>query len=279
MATALDAREARELLRYLRAIGIDELAEDAPVDRRRVQEAVRDAAQGQQSTTRAAPPVVQRPTSPTLDPAAAVARAEAAAAQATTLAELEAAVRAFDGCPLKATATKTVFADGAPSAALIWIGEAPGADEDRQGVPFVGASGRLLDRMLDAIGVGRSGAYVTNVVFWRPPGNRTPTADELRVCLPFVHRHLALLGPKPVILAGATAAQALLGSQLSIGKLRHRWHELIVPGATEGWAALATYHPSFLLRSPIQKREAWSDFLRIKHKLKEIGPFPPQTQD
>jgi DNA polymerase len=200
-----------------------------------------------------------------------VEAAENAAAACDDLVALEAAVRAFDGCALKATAMNTVFADGSPDAEVMFLGEAPGADEDRLGKPFVGASGKLLDRMLEAIGLGREGVYISNVVFWRPPGNRTPTPVELAVCLPFVRRHIALKRPKLVILAGATAAQTVLGSELTIGRLRHKWHDLAVDGAGETAPAIATYHPSFLLRTPEKKRDAWMDFLRLRMKLRELS--------
>ncbi len=180
-------------------------------------------------------------------------------------------MRAFDGCALKATAMNTVFADGSDSAEVMFLGEAPGADEDRLGKPFVGASGKLLDLMLEAIGLGREGVYISNVVYWRPPGNRTPTPIELSVCLPFVRRHIALKRPKLLILAGATAAQTVLDSTLTIGRLRHKWHDLAMEGLAGTLPSIATYHPSFLLRTPEKKRDAWMDFLRLKMKLRELA--------
>ena len=203
-------------------------------------------------------------------PSAAVAKARQLAAAAKTLEELEAAVVSFDGCALKRTATHTVFADGNPKAPLMVIGEAPGADEDRLGRPFVGRSGQLLDRMLTAIGYQRDrNAYITNVLFWRPPGNRKPTLDEIAACLPFVWRHIALLAPKAIMLCGGTATGALLGRADGITKLRGRWFDLEVPDLDHPVPTLAAYHPSFLLRAPARKGEVWRDLLALQSKLKD----------
>ncbi|HUH86314.1 MAG TPA: uracil-DNA glycosylase, partial [Stellaceae bacterium] len=192
------------------------------------------------------------------------------AAAATSLAELEAAVRAFEGCALKRTATSTVFAEGVARAEIMVIGEAPGADEDRLGKPFVGRSGQLLDRMLAAIGLSRhQNAYITNVLFWRPPGNRKPTSEELAACLPFVWRHIALLGPKLVLMCGGTATSALLARADGIMRLRGRWFDLEIEEFGSKVPALATYHPSFLLRAPARKGEAWRDLLALQTKLKD----------
>jgi uracil-DNA glycosylase len=199
---------------------------------------------------------------------AGLASARALAEAAATLEELRAAVAAFDGCALKRTATNTVFADGVAGAPLMVIGEAPGADEDRQGLPFVGRSGQLLDRMLAAIGLDRgTNAYITNVLFWRPPGNRDPTDEELAACLPFVQRHIALAQPRVVMLAGRIAASTLLGTREGITRLRGRWHELEVPGLLQPVPTLPTYHPSFLLRQPARKGEAWRDLLSVQSRL------------
>ena len=148
------------------------------------------------------------------------------------------------------------------------IGEAPGAEEDRLGRPFVGRSGQLLDRMLAAIGFDRrENAYITNVLFWRPPGNRKPTADEIAACLPFVWRQIALVAPAAVVMCGGTATSALLGRAEGIMRLRGRWFELTGPGLDRPVPALATYHPSFLLRAPARKGEAWRDLLALQSKL------------
>ena len=202
------------------------------------------------------------PLPPLTTPGTAAASARELAERSQTLAELAAAVRTFDGCPLKRTATNTVFADGNPAAAVMIVGEAPGADEDRVGRPFVGRAGQLLDRMLAAISIDRSSAYITNVLFWRPPGNRKPTPDEIAACLPFLWRHIALVHPKAVVMAGGTATSALLGGSEGITRLRGRWFDLSVPGIAVPIPALATFHPSFLLRSPARKAESWADLLR-----------------
>jgi uracil-DNA glycosylase family 4 len=244
-----------DLLRWYVAMGADEAIAEQPVDRL--------------ALPAAAAPAVLRPAIAAMPvPAAAGARQRAAAA--TSLAELEAAIRAFDGCALKLTATNTVFADGQSRAELMVIGEAPGADEDRLGRPFVGRSGQLLDRMLAAIGYDRrQNAYITNVLFWRPPGNRKPTNDEIAACLPFVWRHIALLRPKAIMMCGGTATSALLGRADGITRLRGRWFDLEVEGLDRTIASLATYHPSFLLRAPARKGEAWRDLLALQSKLKD----------
>lgn len=210
----------------------------------------------------ASPPAI-----PLASPAAVAASARELAERAQTLVELEAAVRSFEGCGLKRTASNTVFADGNPSAPVMVIGEAPGADEDRIGRPFVGRAGQLLDRMLAAIGIDRTGAYITNVLFWRPPGNRKPTPDEVAACLPFLWRHIALVHPKVVVMAGGTSAATLLGRSEGITRLRGRWFDLPVPGLAAPVPALATYHPSFLLRTPGRKVDSWADLLSLQARL------------
>jgi len=210
---------------------------------------------------------------PLVAPGAAAASARELAERAQTLAELEAAVRGFEGCALKRTATNTVFADGNPAAAVMIVGEAPGGDEDRVGRPFVGRAGQLLDRMLAAIGIDRTAAYITNVLFWRPPGNRKPTPDEIAACLPFLWRHIALVHPRVVVMAGGTSASSLLGRSEGITRLRGRWFELPVPGLSAPVPALATYHPSFLLRSPARKADSWADLLSLQARV-EAGAEP-----
>lgn len=191
------------------------------------------------------------------------------AAAATTLDELRAALAAFEGCPLKASATNLVFADGTPDARLVLIGEAPGAEEDRAGLPFVGPSGRLLDKMLASIGLDRREVRITNVLPWRPPGNRTPTDQEVAACLPFLLRQLALVGPRRLLLLGRLAVRALTGNEQSMRRLRGHWLEVAVPGLVQPIPALATYHPAYLLRTPSAKREAWADFLLLRRALEE----------
>jgi uracil-DNA glycosylase family 4 len=215
-----------------------------------------------------AAPAVARPIVPA---SSEIAGARQLAEAATTLAELEATVSSFDGCALRKTATHTVFADGTPYAPVMVIGEAPGADEDRQGKPFVGRSGQLLDRMLAAVGLERqSNVYITNILFWRPPGNRKPTEAEIALCLPFVWRHIALGRPRIVLLSGGTATSAILGRAEGITKLRGKWFDLPVPARESPVPALTTYHPSFLLRTPARKNESWHDFLELQSKLNSL---------
>jgi len=189
------------------------------------------------------------------------------AAGAETIEALGALVAGFEGCPLKRTATNTVFIDGNPAAPVMIIGEAPGAEEDRLGRPFVGRSGQLLDRMLAAIGLDRTGVQITNVIYWRPPGNRKPNAAEIAACLPFVLRHIALARPRVLVLSGGTAASALLPLSEGITRLRGRWFELAVPGLDAPVPTLAMFHPAFLLRDPARKRETWRDLLALKARL------------
>ncbi|GAB4577080.1 MAG: uracil-DNA glycosylase [Roseibium sp.] len=194
-----------------------------------------------------------------------IAAARDLAAQATSLDQLQAFLAGFEGCNLKLTAKKLVFADGNPEARLMFVGEAPGRDEDLQGKPFVGRSGQLLDRMLEAIGLDRSSAYIANVVPWRPPGNRTPTPQETEICKPFIVRQIELVDPDVLVFLGAASAKTLLGVQDGIRKMRGRW--MSYPSGGKEIAAIATYHPAYLLRSPLEKRLSWRDFLAIKQKL------------
>lgn len=200
-------------------------------------------------------------------PAEAVASARLLAQAARDLPSLKVAVASFDGCDLKQTATNLVFADGNPDSRVMLLGEAPGGDEDRQGLPFVGVSGQLLDRMLAAIGLDRSKVYISNVIFWRPPGNRTPTPAEVAACLPFVERHIALVNPTHLLLLGGLAAKTLLGSADGILKLRGRWGSVQPEGVAHPIPALATLHPAYLLRQPAQKRLAWRDLLSFSQAL------------
>jgi len=196
---------------------------------------------------------------------AVIAAARDLAAGAASLDDLQACLAAFDGCNLKLTAKKLVFADGNPQARLMFVGEAPGRDEDLQGKPFVGRSGQLLDRMLEAVGLDRSSAYIANVVPWRPPGNRTPTPQETEICKPFITRQIELVNPDVLVFLGAASAKTLLGVQDGIRKMRGRW--MVYPGRNKDIAAIATYHPAYLLRSPLEKRLSWRDFLSIKARL------------
>lgn len=184
---------------------------------------------------------------------------------AATLGDLQALVADFDGCPLKATASKLCFARGRTDARVMLIGEAPGRDEDMQGVPFVGRAGKLLDKMLAAIGLSPDDAYITNLVFWRPPGNRTPTPQEVQACQPFLERQIELVSPEILVFLGAAAAKQLTGAAEGIMKLRGRW--LTYSGAAGQMRAMATLHPAYLLRNPLAKRLAWRDLLQIRAAL------------
>ncbi|MDB5532555.1 MAG: Uracil-DNA glycosylase [Hyphomicrobiales bacterium] len=188
------------------------------------------------------------------------------AASARTLDELRAALEGFDGCGLKRTAGRLVFADGNPQARIMLVGEAPGADEDRQGIPFVGRAGQLLDRMLTSIGMDRTQVYIANVVPWRPPGNRTPSPQETAVCLPFMLRQIALVNPDILVCLGGSATQTLLGVKEGIMRARGRWQDFTVhaEGGDRTIKALATLHPAYLLRSPSHKRLAWKDLRLLK---------------
>jgi uracil-DNA glycosylase family 4 len=202
---------------------------------------------------------------------AASSDARRIAAGCRTLAELRAAIDAFEGCALKAVATQMVFADGNPEAAVMIVGEAPGAEEDRQGRPFVGQSGQLLDRMLAAIGLDRSSVYITNIVNWRPPGNRLPSAGEIAVSMPFIERHIALKRPRLVLCAGGTAAAALLAAKEGITRIHGRWYDRVYDDMAAPVPTMPTYHPAFLLRQASMKRDVWRDLLTFKAKLRELG--------
>ncbi|KZD12933.1 uracil-DNA glycosylase [Oceanibaculum pacificum] len=264
------------LLRWYVESGIDEAIEDQPIDRYRLAAEARERAMtGKSSPARPAAAATRPP------PAAALgaglddgmATARRLAEGADSLEALRAALAGFEGCALKQTAMNMVFADGNPAAPVMFIGEAPGRDEDRQGLPFVGRSGKLLDRMLSAIGHDRhaedatKAAYIANILPWRPPGDRTPTAGEVAACLPFIERHIALARPKLIVLLGGTAAKTLLGRSEGIMRLRGRWHEIPVAGLDSPVPALPTFHPAYLLRSPHEKRAAWRDLLELKSKL------------
>lgn len=187
------------------------------------------------------------------------------AADAATLEELYKAIEAFEGCPVKATANRTVIFDGNAESRIMFIGEAPGAEEDRQGKPFVGAAGQLLDRMLAAIGLDRNSAYITNVFFWRPPGNRTPTPQEIAVCQPFVRRHVELVRPKAIMALGGVSAKALFETETGITRLRGQWKDIAYGSLTV--PTLASFHPAYLLRQPAQKRLSWEDLLAFRERI------------
>jgi DNA polymerase len=273
----LDQLPDAALLRWYLDAGVDETVGEQPVNRYR--EAAEPAAPmpaAGPAVVHPAPPPIQRPSvSPPPVPAAAgpVASAVALAAQAASLDELREALAGFDACPLSKTATKLVFGDGNPRSRIVLIGEAPGAEEDRQGLPFVGPSGRLLDLMLASIGLDRTKVFISNTVFWRPPGNRNPNTTELATCMPFVERMLELIDPEFLVALGGPAASVLLGQKESVGRLRGRDFTYQTAGLPRPVRARAMYHPAYLLRSPAQKRLAWRDLLALKKAIEE-PPHP-----
>jgi DNA polymerase len=272
---------ARELLDFYREAGVDALLEETPTDRFASDQAsaapaaraevARPKAEASAAATARSVPARERelasraaaavPTSPD----AAVMAARAAAKSAASLEELRAMLERFEGCALRATATQLVFADGNPQARVMFVGEAPGRDEDIEGLPFVGRSGKLLDRMMAAIGLDRTSVYIANIVPWRPPGNRTPTPQESAICLPFTLRQIELADPDILICLGNPSTQTLLNSKDGILKTRGRWFSFHT--GTREIRAMATLHPAYLLRQPLQKRLAWRDFLAIKKAL------------
>ena len=223
-------------------------------------------------------PDAPRPAAPRVDlrklgpmDQAAIESARDSARNAQSLEELQTALARYDGVSLRKTATNLVFADGNPQAQVMLVGEAPGADEDRQGKPFVGVSGQLLDRMMTAIGYDRTTFYITNVCFWRPPGNRKPTEAELAAQLPFVLRHIELVGPKVLVLVGGSSAQMLLGTNEGITRLRGKWFDYRSDGLEQPIPTLPIFHPAYLLRQPELKREAWRDLVKLRIRLDALG--------
>ncbi len=251
----------RALLEWQVELGATDAILDAPVDRYAL-EAVKPAPQVM--TAEKAAGTTPAPEEPQVD---AVAIARTAAGTAHDLGALAAAMQAFEHCELKRGARNFVFSDGNPEAKVMIIGEAPGREEDRAGRPFVGRAGQLLDRMLEAIGMGRAAqdaahsVYITNVLPWRPPSNRTPDASEIAMMLPFLERHIALADPDIIVLMGNTPCQALLG-RTGITRMRGKWVEVL------GKPCLPMFHPAYLLRNPIAKREAWADLLELKARLR-----------
>ncbi|QPC94007.1 uracil-DNA glycosylase [Mesorhizobium sp. INR15] len=277
-----------DLLAFYASVGVDDALEDEPVNR------FAEAAQRPVERATATPPAresTQQPpsTPPRPDmsrlPDAPPARAPAAtavpdeaqaalarqlAATASTLDELRQHMAAFDGCNLKSTAKNLVFADGNPNAAVMLVGEAPGRDEDIEGLPFVGRSGRLLDRMLAAIGLDRTSVYIANVIPWRPPGNRTPTPHETEICRPFIERQIELVNPKVLINLGGPSAKTLLNTTEGILRLRGNWRAHTTASGI-AIPAMPTLHPAYLLRTPAHKKLAWRDFLEVKTKLRSLN--------
>jgi DNA polymerase len=278
------ARAARELLAFYLDAGADALVGEEPVDRMADEALARSPAtsptEGEASAKRreggiaditlgpkrsASPPPPKAAASAPASPEIAVMAARDAARSAKTLDELRALLVDFEGCALRTTATQLVFADGTPQTRVMFVGEAPGYEEDISGRPFVGRSGKLLDLMMGAIGLDRTSVYVANVVPWRPPGNRTPTPQETAICLPFIRRQIELANPDFLVCLGGPAMQTLLNIKEGITRSRGRWFPYDT--GTREIRALATFHPAFLLRSPLQKRFAWRDFMALKKAL------------
>lgn len=219
----------------------------------------------EQSSAAAAKPVIS------VQPFSAVSKnAKEQCSKAQSLQELRDIMQNFEGCNLKKTAASTVFGDGAEKARVMLIGEAPGADEDRIGKPFVGRCGKLLDKMFTAVGLERSECYITNVLPWRPPGNRTPTDDEIAVCLPFLKRQIELIEPDYILLLGGISLKSVMDTADSISRTRGKWLEYKTDSG-KIINVLATYHPSYLLRSTAQKSKVWADLLRLKIKIRETA--------
>ena len=276
-----ESTDAFAALRWLIEAGADEAIDEEPRNRLETPAAAPRMAEVVQAAPVAAAPEARVPseprqTAPTKRPAAvpielesldaAHANARALAASCASLDDLKTAMARFDGCSLRHTAKNLVFADGNPAAPVMFVGEAPGADEDREGLPFVGVSGQLLDRMMASVGLDRTKTYITNLIAWRPPGNRKPTSAEVTTCLPFVERHIELVNPKVLVLVGGTATSALLQRAEGITRLRGRWLQW-----KEHVPTLALYHPAYLLRTPAQKRQAWQDLQALRKKLTELG--------
>jgi uracil-DNA glycosylase len=257
----------QQLLAFYVEAGVDCALGEEPVNRLAEPESVAPAppAVFAQSARPAATPVLTGLAEPAPPPDAAIASAREAARTAPTLEALRALLETFDGCALRSTATRLVFADGNPKARVMFVGEAPGRDEDIEGLPFVGRSGKLLDRMIAAIGLDRSTAYIANVIPWRPPGNRTPTPQETQICLPFIQRQIELVNPEVLVTLGNPSTQTLLGTREGIMRTRGKWFDYDT--GTRVIRALPTFHPAYLLRSPSYKRMSWQDLRAIAKAL------------
>jgi DNA polymerase len=257
---------ARDLLAFYLEAGVDCALSDIPADRLSEEpaaEAQPAARPAPFRTANLAPP--PPPADPAPAPDAAIQSARDLAPQAATLEELRALLERFDGCALKATATRLVFADGNPQANIMFIGEAPGRDEDLAGLPFVGRSGKLLDLMMAAIGLDRTSAYIANIIPWRPPGNRDPSPQETQICLPFIRRQIQLVDPDVIVCLGKPSSQAILDLKDGIMKTRGRWFDYDT--GTRRIKAMATFHPAYLLRQPIYKRLVWQDLRAVRKAL------------
>ncbi len=267
---------ARELLAFYAEAGVDALVGEAPVDWLSAAQLAPVAPDVELAQTAAPPPAPRALATPAIvtasiaaaaPPDVAVMAAREAARGAASLDELRAILTAFEGCALRTTAKQLVFADGNPQARVMFVGEAPGREEDIEGLPFVGRSGKLLDLMMAAINLNRTTAYIANIIPWRPPGNRTPTPQESQICLPFIQRQIELANPDILVCLGGPSAQTLLNVKDGIKRTRGKWFNFHT--GTREIRAIATFHPAYLLRSPIEKRFAWRDFLAVKKALSE----------
>jgi len=266
----------RQLLAFYLEAGVDCALTDEPVNRLSdpdmapppLKAEPQQAPPPRSFTQGAAPVPAARSDAPS--PEAAILSAREAARAAPSLEVLRELLEKFDGCALKNTATRLVFADGNPQARVMFVGEAPGREEDIEGLPFVGRSGQLLNRMIAAIGLDRTSAYIANVIPWRPPGNRTPTPQETQICLPFIQRQIELVNPDVLVTLGNPSTQTLLSTREGIMKTRGRWFDYDT--GTRVIRALATFHPAYLLRSPSYKRMAWQDLRSIAKALEETKP-------
>ncbi|MDA7948467.1 MAG: uracil-DNA glycosylase [Hyphomicrobiaceae bacterium] len=268
--TMSKASSAAALLDWYRAMGVDEAIGNEGIDRFAAVEASKRQAQSShppRESKTPPPPAAPRREFASLAPDEAVMDARARAGNAKSLKELETALADFEGCPLKATAKNTCFRRGSDDARVMFIGEGPGRDEDLQGIPFVGRAGQLLDKMLAAISLTEDDVYITNIVYWRPPGNRTPTLQEVQACMPFIERQVELLDPDYLVLIGGPASQNLLGTKQGIMRLRGKWQDCEIGGKTR--RALPILHPAYLLRTPAAKRQAWRDLLTLKTALEK----------
>ena len=266
--TPENAPTVQQLLAFYLEAGVDCALAEEPIDRLSDSELISAASRPAQPPTArpaGAIPVARAEAGPGTE--AAILSAREAARTAPTLDALRALLEKFDGCALKATATRLVFADGNPQARIMFVGEAPGREEDLEGLPFVGRSGKLLDRMIAAIGLDRTSAYIANVIPWRPPGNRTPTPQETQICLPFIQRQIELVNPDVLVTLGNPSTQTLLETREGIMKTRGRWFEYNT--GTRVIRAIATFHPAYLLRSPGCKRMAWQDLRAIAKALEQ----------
>ena len=259
------AAALREMLLFLADAGVDTAMDELGVDRFAM-----PAPPPRPAREREPAPVAMAPATPTVPDESQAARARELARQAGSLDQLRAVMAAFDGCNLKLTAKNMVFADGNPQAPLMLVGEAPGREEDIEGLPFVGRSGQLLDRILAAIGLDRRSVYIANVIPWRPPGNRDPSPMETEICRPFIERQIELAAPKLLVTLGNPSTKLLLGTQVGIMRLRGNWTTYRRADGVE-IAAMPTLHPAYLLRNPAHKKLAWRDFLEIKARLAGLG--------